>query len=478
MLAQLLGSPTPRVATPRPDLPSRGADVVELAEAIGEPLLPWQATVMDRAHVVQPDGTWAHSTVAVVVARQSGKTHAARMRVLAGLFLWGERLWLGTAQSREVALETFRAVVETVQRVPWLADEVASVRFTNGQEELRLKSGARYKIVAPTPGAARGLSVDGLLLDEARELRNHDVFGAFVYTTQARPNPQVWLTSNAGDARSAVLNAHRDRAYAMIESAGDGRDPLCWLEWSAPPGCDVDDVEGWAQANPGLGHMVRIAALEARAAQDPEPVVRTEMLCQWVDELVSPWPSGAWGDCAQAGLELDPERPTWLAVDTSPDRSMAALVAAQQLEDGRVGLRLLSTWDAHRGAVDQAKVAADVATTARAYNTQLIAYDRWTSGAVAARLESAGHATADCSGSEFAQACDELLDAMAARRMAHPGQGVLDQHMAACARKPAADGGWRIVRQRSSGQVNAACAAAMALHHATIPPPSAAFRFA
>ena len=68
------------------------------------PLMPWQKFVLDDSlkHV---NDQYIHKTVGVLVSRQCGKTHLLRMRILAGLFLFDERLQIATAQNRDVALE-------------------------------------------------------------------------------------------------------------------------------------------------------------------------------------------------------------------------------------------------------------------------------------------------------------------------------------------------------------------------------------
>ena len=43
--------------------------------------------------------------------------------------------------------------------------------------------------------------------------------------------------------------------------------------------------DGWAQANPSLGHTITERAVTSALRTDPEPVFRTEVLCQWVDDL-------------------------------------------------------------------------------------------------------------------------------------------------------------------------------------------------
>jgi len=466
--AQLVGSPTPRVQTPRPSGPSRGADLVELAEALGEPLLPWQQYVADAAHVVDENGRWKHRTAGVLISRQNGKTHLLRLRILAGLLLWDERLILATAQSREVALEMFRGVVEMFEDVPWLARQVKRVSRTNGKEELELVGGSRFKIVAPSEGGARGYSADLVIIDEARQHRTTDAYAALVYTTQARPNPQVWAVSNAGDAGSTVLNALREQALQSV--ANDTPGPLGWWEWSAEPGAHLDDRDAWVAANPALGHLIQPESLEARIKSDPPEIVRTEMLCQWVETLDSPFPAGTWADCYQAGIELEIDRPTFLAIDVTPDRRDAALVAVQQLDEEASSLAafVLDSWHADE-TIDDMKVASQVANRAREYYARVVAFDRWTAAGIASRLASAGIPVGDVSGAAFTQACDELLGAIVSKRLQHAGQELLTEQIAASARKQTGDGGWRIIRRQSAGPVCAAVALAMATHHAVRP---------
>jgi hypothetical protein len=458
----LYGSPTPRLHTPTLDrLPSRGEELAELADAIGLPLLPWQRWVVDDACRIGPDGRWARSTLGVIVARQNGKTHLVRMRILAGLFLWGERSIVAMAQNRALSLDTFREVVSIVEANPWLSKHVRRVSRTNGQEELELRSGQKYQVVAATKEGPRGKTADLLYVDELREIAP-EAWAAARPVTRARPNPQTWVTSNAGDATSIVLNELRTRALA-----GESK-KVGWYEWSAEPTAAIDDRTAWSQANPALGHLITEEALAESAATDHPDAFRTEALCLWVDQMDSPWPADVWDACAVPGLELESGVPTYLAIDVTPDRRTAALVAGQARTDGRISGILLETWSSD-GAVDDQAIAADVSVWVRKLRPQVIGFDRYTGSAIAARLAATGVPVADVSGPQFVQACDELLSAMVAGRLAHPAQDVLTSHVASCARKPAADGGWRIVRRSSAGAVCAAVGLAMVVHHASAP---------
>lgn len=465
----------PRIETPSTFDSVRGQELIQLAADLGLPLLPWQARVALAACATDVDGSWSKRTVALTVARQNGKTHLLRMRVLAGLLLWDERLIIATAQSRNTALETFRSVTELAEQHPKVANLVRRVVRSYGREELELTNGCRYKIVAPTSGGARGLTASLVIIDELREHKTDDAWAALGYTTQTTGGP-TWVSSNAGDQSSVVLNRIREQAMAAV--AAPGSDPtLHYAEWSAKPERDTSDRDGWAEANPALGLLIDESTLAARYKSDPPNVWRTEALCQWVDVLDSPWPPEAWADCYEAGLELDPTMPTFLAIDVTPDRKHAALVAVQQRPDDILTAHLLDTWDAE-GAIDDLKVAGTVAAAARKIGARVVAFDRWTAAGIASRLAGAGIPVGDCSGPAFSQACDELLGAMVSGRLRHAGQATLTEHVLSTAKKFTADGGWRIIRAKSSGPVAGAVALAMATHFAVEPLPRAQVIFA
>jgi phage terminase large subunit-like protein len=464
------GIQTPRLETPHNDPAGVGVQVTQLAEELGVPLLPWQAHVIERACSGAP-GAWDHTTVGLVVSRQQGKSHLLRMRILAGLLLWDERLIVATAQSREVALETFRGVVEMLEGHPKFVGQIKSVLRSYGREELLLRNGCRYRLVAPTAGGARGFTANLAIIDELREHKTFDAYAAISYTTTV-PRGQLWFASNAGDQTSVVLNDMRRQALA---ASAPGR--VYYAEWSADPLLDVADPLAWAQANPSLGHLVDASIIEGRLKTDPRNVFETEALCRWVDVLDSPWPPNAWADCGDLDHDLVDGAPTFLAVDVSIDRRHAALIAVQQLPDDRLGAVLLETWRAD-GAIDELEVASAIAPIARKLNARSIAFDRYTAAGIASRLASAGIPVGDCSGAQFAQACDELLSSMVHGRLIHNGDETLTEHVLACVKKPVSDGGWRIVRRQSAGPIAGAVALAMATHYALQPIPRADILFA
>ncbi len=456
---EVLGLSTPRIQTKPAEGESLGNEVAEFADAIDMPLLDWQRYVVDEASKVKND-KFVHKTALFIVSRQNGKTHLLRMRILAGLYLWDNKLQIATAQNRDVALETFRQVVDIVDNYDWLRKKVRSITRANGREEILLKNGCRYKIIAPTSGAARGLSADTVYLDEARQHKTTDAFAALAYTMQARPNPQLWVTSNAGDIHSVVLNSLRDRALHKIDKDTD--DDIMYMEWSAHPDRRLGDIEGWKEANPALGRTIQIETLKARMSDPPE-IIQTEMLCQWVTTMNSAFPTGAWNSCAQLNLELQNDRPTWLGLEISPERDYFALCGTQVLDDKTIAVGLMEYVESET-PLDDLFIASKVAEWARKYNAETVIANRFTGDSVVAKLRQAGIKAEVIQGAKYYQACDESLGAVMGGRIVHANQAELTNAVLSCTKRTNDSGAWYIMRRKVS---TAAIAMVLAISKAT-----------
>lgn len=353
------------------DATSLGFQAIAFAETVaGAQLLPWQRWWLIHALELRPDGSFRFRTIVTLVARQQGKTWLLKILALWAMYLGVARLVLGSAQSLDIARESWQGACDIAADTPELAAEVSNVRQANGEQCLTLINGARYRITASTGKAGRGLSVDLLILDELREHRDWAAWAALSKTTMARPNALTVCISNAGDDRSVVLNQLRDAALRILEAltallaAGDhagaesADDGLALFEWSAPDGCELADPDGWAQAMPGLGHgTITEAAVRSAMATDSPAVFRTELLCQRVPTLDSAVDPAAWKACADRGGSLAPVRSrVALCLDVSPDYAHVTLVAGARLADGRVRLQPAGAWSGP-DALEQARAA-------------------------------------------------------------------------------------------------------------------------
>lgn len=454
-MAKRKGSTKPRLSNAPIKGRSRIDEVLPWLKEIGQELLPWQEHVLTDMLKVDKNGMFIRKTNLLLLPRQQGKTHLARIRILAGLYLFGEMSIVAMSSNRAMALDTFRKVCDLVETTPQLKAQLKQIRVANGQESLELISGARYEIVAATRDGSRGKTADLLFVDEVREV-DEAAWTAARPITRARPNSQILLTSNAGDAFSTVLNTLREKAISYPPKS------MGFWEYSAPDFCDIWDREAWYVSNPALGYLLDEDTLAEAISTSSTEATRTETLCQWISSLRSPWPYRAYEDLTVQDLQILPGLPTIFAIDISVTKRDASLVAGQIREDGMMMVGVVAQFHSDQ-QVDELKIAVEVNEWARKYRPKLICFDKYTSMTIAERLALSGHKIQDMSGQVFYQACSDLLDAIVNRRLIHSGQESLVESMNSCAAKET-DAGWRIVRRKSAGDVSAAIALAMVVH--------------
>lgn len=474
---KLLGRAEPRLWT-RPRRPltrhtSRGFEVIDFAKLIGEPLLPWQEFAAIHALELNPDGTYRFRTVLVIVARQNGKSHLLRVLTLWRMYMDGARRILGVAQDVALARDQWKMCQDAIHACPDLEAEWGSVRNVNG-DEMFWAGTARYAIKAANGRAGRGGSNEMVLIDELREQHDDKGWAAVSKTTMARRNGQVWAASNAGSDESTVLNDLRDAALA-------GNDPsLCLLEWSAEDGCELSDPKGWAQANPGLGHIIDEAAIRSAMNTDRPATFRTEVLCQRVSQLDGAIDADRWDASADLAGTLEQHKGNVAAcLDVAPDGKHVTLAVAAPVGDGRARVEIAAAWkntdEARRelpGLLARIKPqafgwfpggpAAGMATTVRPlalkYNKRHVKRqpgDPPEDGAI--------------TGARACEVCQELADLVKALRVVHPADPLLDVHVKGASKLQTGDG-WRFTR-KGEGHVDAAYAAAGAVSLALALPP-------
>ena len=455
MKKALKGATKPRLQNAPLKGKTRLPEVKKFLDDLKLELLPWQEYVLKDLLAVDKAGKWRRKTSLLLVARQNGKTHLARIRILAGLFVFGEKNIVAMSSNRGMALDTFRKVVEVIEDNPMLMAQVKQIRVANGQESVELLNGARYEIVAATRDGSRGKTADLLYIDELREI-DEDSWTAAKPITRARPNSQIFMTSNAGDAYSSVLNDLRSKALSYPPPT------MGYWEYSADDFAKITDKSAWYQANPALGYLIDEATIEEAIATSSVEATRTETLCMWISALKSPWPHQAFEDLGFAELKLEPGRLTIFGMDISVNKKMASLVAGQIMDDGKVGVGVIAQFES-QVAIDELKMAIEVNEWAKQYKPRMICFDKYATMSVAERLSQSGHKIQDMSGTVFYQACSDLYDAIVNGRIVHAGQQTLVDSMNNCAAKES-DAGWRIVRRKSAGDVSAAISLAMVVH--------------
>jgi hypothetical protein len=214
---------------------------------------------------------------------------------------------------------------------------------------------------------------------------------------------------------------------------------------------------------------VTLETLEESVATSPIENTRTELLCQWIDSLSSPWPHGILEETSDATLQIPPGGYTVFGFDVSPSRRNASLVAGQLLPDGRIGVGILQTWES-AVSVDDLKIAADIKGWADNYRPRQICFDKYTTQSIADKLSNAGCVMQDISGQQFYQACGDLLNGLVSHLVVHNGQQTLIDQMNNCSAK-VSDSAWRIVKRKSAGDISACIGLAMVVSKLMLPTP-------
>lgn len=349
---RLMSVPHPRAVG------SLGDEFIAWAEArTGRPLRWFQRLIAVRILEIDAEGRLVWESVVWTTARQVGKSWLLRE-----LLLWrihqGERF--GEPQD---VLHTGKdlAVCKEVQRSARLWAKARGrayrVREVNGQEEIEyLADGSRWMLRAKE--AVYGYSVSLGAADEAWKVRASSIEEGLTPTMVERAQPQLLLVSTAHRLASSLMLGRRQVALAGLEE-GDG-DLL--IEWSAPRGAALDDLDAWRLASPHwTAGRERLISKQLQALlsgeiddpeePDPEQSFRAQWLNQWpgklteppgnVEDLLAP---GVWASLAAS---VESTGPVWVAVEDDYGLG-AAVAAATRLEDGRIEVDgwLCPSWDA------------------------------------------------------------------------------------------------------------------------------------
>lgn len=500
------GSATPRLVTPplRELVPSTtfGFEVIDFArDVLGRPLDPWQEYAVIHGGELLETGLPRFRFVLVLAARQNGKTEIPV--VLAAFWQFVERvpIVLGTSTKLDYAAETWRKTVARVNRSPLLNDQHAArwTRETNGEQfswtlpdpdadPADPEGGvSRYKISASNAEGGRSLTVHRLILDELRQHHDYSAHDAMLPAGNAVEDFQAWAMTNAGDARSVVLNDYRDQAAADIERGDTADTDVCLMEWSAPDDADPLDPAALAMANPNLnrrrsdgraalpiGPLLKQARRAVEKGGDVLTGFKTEVMCIRVKVLTPAVDPVAWNQGNVRGTLAAVRDRVALCLDVAPDLRHATLSAAAVLPSGKVRVELVAAWDGPRCTANLRRALPGIVGKVK---PKVLG---WIPGGPAAALTvdlrkrtgwpPAGVTVAEIRGDAPA-VCMGFAELVGAAEVLHSGDALLDAHVLGAEPLPRPGGGW-VFSRKGEGHVDAAYAAAGAVHLARSLPPS------
>lgn len=405
----------PLVASVPPGDDVDAEDAIFLASRYGLTPDPWQELVLRSWLSRRRDGRWSASRAGLAIPRQNGKNALLEIRELFGVVVLGEK-WLHTAHEVKTARKAFvrlASFFENPREFPELADLVADIRKTNGQEAIVLTNGGSVEFVARSKGSARGFTVDCLAIDEAQELGD-EALEALVPTTSAGParNPQ-WIFTGTPPGPKA-----NGEVFTRTRLAGKGgKDKsLSWIEWGAPRDADLDDRAAWAQANPALGYRLSLSVIEEERKTFDDTGFARERLGQWdeFDENATLSPL-AWANVTDSDVDVRRLPNPVLALDVAPNHVAASIVAVAV--DPVRGFPVLELVERRPGAswlVARARELAEQYGATLALNS---------SGPVGSLIPELGETPyTDVRGGEYGKACGLLVASVNDRSVRHRGE--------------------------------------------------------
>lgn len=460
----LLGSQLPRLRSVPEYTSTTGPEVLDVCEMARLQLLPWQADVLNDCLGEAPGGNWSAQSVGLVVPRQNGKTEILIARILAGLFLLEEEEIIYSAHRADTSLGIFRRLVKYLNRSKVFGREIKSVRTTNGQEGVELRSGQRVGFRTRAQEGGRGFSADCIIFDEAFEI-SEDLQAALLPTLIARPNAQVWYTGTAVDQQ-----VHRNGVvFARIRENGIAGDPdEAFFEWSAVGDLNdldpdvLDDRELWAATNPSLGYHASEKAIALNRRSMKRRKFATECLC------IGDWPATDEDalhvvDLAKWAALEDPESrvpdPVCFAFDCTPDRSRAAIGVAGRRPDGKFHLEVVE----HKPGV--AWVPRRLRELKGVHRPRMIACDAaGPVNAIVADVEKElGEEVRKLTAREHAEAFGMFYDGVEDDALCHLGQEELRSALDGAVTRPMGDGGQAWSRKNSGIDICPLVAVTLAL---------------
>ncbi len=355
------------------------------------------------------------------VARKNGKTCGIAAIALAALLGPARRrngqIVLG-ALARKQSAVAHRYAREMAEATPALAG-----RFRNIESQktlVGLDSGSTLVALSSEGSTAVGLSPSLIVLDETGSIEaESDAFVDALLTSQGAYSDALTIIIST---QAATDNALISRLIDDIRANPSDRTRVAHV-YEAPAGCELDDEEAWAAANPALAagfrsiEDIRAQAGVAMRVRAQENSYRNLVLNQRVAASDSFISRATWQECqiADGGAPLiERGEQVWVGLDLSQSKDLTSIAIIARDDDG--GFRVDSiSWlpsqpdlrDRSRSdrvpydlwhkvgllrtvpgpIIDPAFMAGEIQDLFRRYDVQMVGYDPWGSRYMRAEIE-------------------------------------------------------------------------------------------
>ena len=449
---------------------------------LGKPLMEWQQYVADVLLEIDPEtGELAYNEWLLTVPRQSGKTTFLLAknshRCMATGFFGPNQQIAYAAQTQKKATEKFEkdyalAISQAKRGHPQLRQ--IRVRTGNQKVDIRYPNGSVWAVESGTEKSGHGSTLDSADVDEAFAQPDNRLEQAFTPAMVTRRNRQFGAVSTAGWSDSSPY------LWAKVQIgrkavANGVRKGFAYFEWSAPEDAEPGDESVWLDCMPAVHrpdclrdcgrHTIRIEVIRA----EYDKAVRENKLSDFSRAFLNQWKPkpregeetalGNWAACERILREMPDLRTLGAAI--SKDRDGASVGGCGFLDDE---LPLVSLVE-RRNGVDW--VAPFVADLSRSLDIAVTVDIGGPSGeSLADAVESLGGRVVRYRLPEYVEACSEIFDRVASKRLAHPGDADLNASVIGARWRSVGDGRRVFGRKASEADVAPLESITLALHAA------------
>jgi phage terminase large subunit-like protein len=434
---------------------SSGPAIEATCAKLGIGFDPWQSEFNRCVKAKRADGLYAADTVMLSAMRQVGKTYFFGGDVFADSIIHPGMTTVWTAHQFKVARETFNALrrmAESDRLRPHINPD--DIYTASGNESITFRNGSRILFMARERGALRGFSkVRRLILDEGQILTERAMADIIPTMNQAE-NPQIVLlgTPPKPSDPSEVFSRLRTEALAGTSEG------LLYAEFGAPPDVDLDDRKAWT-VNPSYPlRTPERAILRLRRMLSDDDFAREALgiwdgaACYRVISIDS-WNAIANPNLQDAGGEIS------VAIDVSPDRSVASIATAAWTTEG---VPYVDVIESRRGDPDWG-IQKFVDLSSR-HQVRAVVIDRLSAAnSLIDPLEQRGVAVTATTATQMAKAFGTFVDAVMDGKMRHLDQPALSVALSVARKRNIGDGGFGWSRKDSESDITPLVASTLAL---------------
>lgn len=292
----------------------------------------WQKEVLKDWLAIHEDNGYLHRFAGLSVPRQNGKSLLLEMRIIFGILFLGEDIVFSAHEVR-TSRKIFERISDFLEdpRFPDVKNSIRSIRKTNGQEEILVKSSSGFKggsvsFMARTKGSGRGQRADVLIFDEAQQLKAAAMPAMRPLLTTSKRPQTIMVGTPVFDAIEGEV--FKKRRSGSIEEDGTSRSS--WIEFSADDGDDIDSVDVWAKSNPAFAAgRIMLSTIEDDRTSLSEADFKMERLGMWSSASgVNIINYDVWKSLGDADSTIPDMNELIVSVDVSPLADMATVSVA------------------------------------------------------------------------------------------------------------------------------------------------------